>query len=106
MMDQEEIERMLDQTEIPYSYHNFEVKNAVAPPFICWLIPGTNNFSADNMVYQRIDELDIELYTDKKDMELEKKVEAVLDAHGIFWEKQEIYIESENMYEVLYEMEV
>ena len=38
--------------------------------------------------------------------ELEEQVEAVLDAHGLFYEKTETYIESEKLYEVLYEMEV
>ena len=50
--------------------------------------------------------LNIELYTDKKDVELEETVEAVLDRHGIFYVKSEVWIESENLYEVLYQMEV
>ena len=33
--------------------------------------------------------------------ELELTVEAVLDLHGIFYEKSEVWIESENLYEVL-----
>ena len=44
--------------------------------------------------------------TDLKDVELEETVEAVLDKHGIFYEKSEVWIESENLYEVLYQMEV
>lgn len=32
--------------------------------------------------------------------------EAVLDRHGIFYGKSEVWIESENLYEVLYQMEV
>lgn len=64
------------------------------------------NFSADGIVYQAINELDIELYTDRKDLEAEKKVEAVLREHGFFYEKTETYLESEKMFEVLYEMEV
>lgn len=52
--------------------------------------------------------MNIELYTDVKDFSVEQKVEAVLDAHGIFYEKSEVWIESEKLYEVLYtfEMEV
>lgn len=33
-------------------------------------------------------------------------MEAVLKEHGFFYEKTETYLESEKMYEVLYEMEV
>ena len=50
--------------------------------------------------------LNIELYTDEKDPELEDRVEAVLNAHEIFWNKSEVWIESEKLYEVLYQMTV
>lgn len=33
-------------------------------------------------------------------------METVLKEHGFFYEKTEAYLESEKMYEVLYEMEV
>lgn len=33
-------------------------------------------------------------------------MEAVLKEHGFFYEKTETYLESEKMFEVLYEMEV
>ena len=39
---------------------------------------------------------------------MESAVEAVLDKYGIFYQKSEVWIESERLYEVLYtfEMEV
>ena len=58
------------------------------------------------MVYYRVDQLDIELYTDKKQPEQEAKLEAVLDEAGMFYDKTERFIQSERLYEVLYEMEV
>lgn len=102
----QEIEGMLDEIGIPYTYHHFTAAKAVEPPFICWLTPGSNNFAADGMVYHQGMQLDIELYTDKKDQEMEERIEAVLNQHEIYWEKSEVYVESEKMYEVLYEMEV
>ncbi len=47
-------------------------------------------------------------YCDSKDPALEATLEAVLDEHGIFYNKTEVWIESEKLYEVLYtfEMEV
>lgn len=50
--------------------------------------------------------LSIELYTDEKDPELEDRVEAVLNANELFWNKSEVWIESEKLYEVLYQMTV
>ena len=51
-------------------------------------------------------QLHFELYTDRKDPETEGIIEAVLDRHGIFYDKTEVWIESERLYEVLYSMEV
>ena len=46
------------------------------------------------------------LYTDEKNPELEDQVEAVLNSHELFWTKSEVWIESEKLYEVLYQMTV
>jgi hypothetical protein len=61
---------------------------------------------ADNGVYFKISQLNMELYTDKKDPELEEKLEDILTAHEIPWEKSEVWIDSEKMYEVLYQTEI
>ena len=57
-------------------------------------------------MYFSFKKLDIELYTDRKAPETEKIVEEILKKHQIFYNKSEIWIESERLYEVLYEMEV
>lgn len=77
-MTKERIEAILDVLEIEYRYHHFEEREAVNPPFICWLIPETRNFSADGKVYFKSNKVDIELYTDEKDFELEERVEGHL----------------------------
>ncbi len=105
-MTHKEIRQMVKDMGFPSAYHHFEEGQSPEPPFVVYLYPETNNFSADGIVYQAINELDIELYTDRKDLEAEKKVEAVLREHGFFYEKTETYLESEKMFEVLYEMEV
>ena len=46
------------------------------------------------------------MYTDKKLPELEEQVETVLAQHEIYYTKTELFIDSEELYEVLYEMEV
>lgn len=101
-----EIEEILEEIGLPYRYHHFSVEEAVNPPFICYLTPGSSNFAADGIVYHKTSTVDIELYTDEKNVELEANIEKVLKSHEIFWIKSETYIESESMYEVLYEMEV
>ena len=92
--------------KLPYAYHHFVEGESPDPPFLVFLYPNSDNFAADGVVYFKVNQLNIELYTDIKDVELEETVEAVLDKHGIFYEKSEVWIESENLYEVLYQMEV
>ena len=102
----EEIIAILAETGIPYAYDHFSEGESPDPPFICYLLPGSDNFAADGRVYFKIDELHIELYTDEKSPETERRLEAVLDAHGIFYNKSEVWIESEKLYEVLYQFEM
>lgn len=104
----EKIAEILKTIGMPFAYDHFTEGESPEPPFICYLIPNSDNFSADGKVYYKINEIHIELYTDCKDLSAEQQVEAVLDEHGIFYEKTEVWIESENLYEVLYtfEMEV
>ena len=104
----EELLQILSETQIPFAYHHFAEGESPEPPFICYLLSGSNNFSADGRVYYKINEIHIELYTDLKDLAVEQQLENVLDEHGIFYNKSETWIESEKLYEVLYtfEMEV
>lgn len=104
----DELLLMLGEMQIPFAYDHFAEGESPDPPFICYLLPGSNNFSADGRVYYKVSEAHIELYTDLKDLSVENAVESVLDSHGIFYQKTEVWIESEKLYEVLYtfEMEV
>ena len=105
-MTEQEVAKMLKEAGLPVAYHHFEEGQSPEPPFLVYLYPESNHFAADGIVYQKVNELDIELYTDKKDLEAERKVEAVLDKHGFFYEKTENYLDTEKLYEVIYEMEV
>lgn len=91
---------------IPFAYDHFAQGESPDPPFICYLIPGTNNFSADGVAYYKINQFNIELYTDLKDLSLERKIEEALDEASIFYNKSETWIESESLYEVLYTFEM
>ena len=104
----DELLQILSEIQLPYAYDHFAEGESPDPPFIVYLYPHSKNFSADGKVYFKISEVHIELYTDKKEPAREKAVEAVLDAHDIFWQKSEVWIESEKLYEVLYtfDMEV
>ena len=104
-MTHNEIMEMLEDADIPTAYDHFAEGESPDPPFICFLFPGSDNFSADGAVYFKIRRVNVELYTDFKDPELERRLETVLDRHGIFYEKSEVWIEEEKLYEVLYQFE-
>ena len=105
-MTYQEIISILSEIDLPYAYDHFAEGESPDPPFMVFLFPRSDNFGADNKVYQKINVLYIELYTDKKSPDIETQVEAVLDKYELFYEKTEVWIASERLYEVLYEMEV
>lgn len=102
----ENIVEMLQEMNIPFAYDHFAEGESPEPPFICYLIPGSDNFAADGKVYFKMNEVRIELYTDFKDLDLESRVEGVLDGHEIFYNKSETWIQSEKLYEVMYAFEM
>ena len=102
----EELVQIIQEMQIPFAYDHFAEGESPEPPFICYLLPGSNNFAADGKVYFRINQVRIELYTDSKDLAVERKVEMVMDESGIFYNKSEVWIQSEKLYEVLYSFEV
>ena len=97
---------IIGEIDIPSAYDHFAEGEAIDPPFITYLMPESNNFSADGRVYLKINNVHIELYTDEKDPAVEASVEAVLDEHGVFYEKTEVWIETEKLYEVLYSFQM
>lgn len=102
----EELIEIITEMGIPFAYDHFAEGESPDPPFICYLLPGSDNFAADGRVYFKINEVRMEVYTDFKDITLENKVEAVLDGHEIFYNKSETWIQSEKLYEVMYSFEM
>lgn len=101
-----EVTAMAEETGFPVAYDHFVEGESPNPPFLVFLFPSSDNFSADGQVYAKINELHFELYTDKKQPEVEAQVETVLDSHGVYYDKSEVWIADERLYEVLYTMEV
>ena len=98
----ERLVKMITEMGLPFAYDHFAEGESPEPPFVCYLLPGSRNFAADGRVYHKGSEVRLEVYTDRKDLGLEARVEAVLDGHGVFYNKSEVWIESERLYEVLY----
>lgn len=105
-MTTREIKNMIDETGIQNAYYQFEDGRELAPPWICFRYPASDDVYADDSNYQYISALTIELYTPYKDFASERTIEGVLRSHGFSWAKSEAYVDDEKLYMTIYEMEV
>lgn len=101
-MDEATLFQLLKTTGVPVAYHHFT--SPPSPPYVVYLFSYSSNFGADNKVYEAQKNFQVELYTKAKDLASEKLIEDLFDANDIYWEKTETYIESEGLYQVLYEI--
>jgi len=88
------------QTKV--TYRAWPVGKAPKLPFICYLATDTQNFDADNIVYHKIQNVAVELYTAKKDVASETLIEDKFAEVGIVWDKDETYLDDEDCYEIIY----
>lgn len=106
-MTYKQIATMIAGIGLPFAYDHFDDENTPgAPPFICFYYGGSDDMAADNVNYQRIRPLTLELYTDNKDFSLEETVEAALNGAGLVYSREETYIDSERMYMVTFSAEI
>ena len=105
-MTYKQIASMVSSIGLPYAYYQFPEGTAQAPPFVVFFYADTDDVFADDTNYQRIATLNIELYTNEKDFATESTVEQILTNNNLTYYKEENYIDSEQMWQIAYEMEV
>jgi hypothetical protein len=98
--------QMADTTGYPVAYHHFKVGQAPQLPFIVYYVTQHDDVIADDSWYFKVQSLTVELYTDTKDEEAEKKLEEFLSGLNILPTINEVYIDDEKMYEVIYEFDL
>ena len=106
-MTQSELYTMLKATGFPVAYSHFTATTnnpLPTPPYITYLTAYSSNLMADNKVYKKIDNLQIELYTNKKDLTTEKKLEDILDNNDIAYDSTETWIDTEKLFQKIYEI--
>lgn len=105
-MTYQQVASMVSESGVPTAYYQFPEGTDQACPFVCFFFTGSDDLKADNSNYQRIRPLAIELYTDAKDFTLEQTVENVLNQHGLVYDREESYIDSERMNMVVYTTDI
>ncbi len=81
--------KIINEIGLPFAYSHFAEGESPAPPFIVYLFPKNKHFGADGVVFYKNTQIDL--------------IEEILDREKIYYEKSEVWIESERLYEVLYE---
>jgi hypothetical protein len=99
-----ELKQLLDTTGYPVAYSHFN--NPVEAPFITYLVAFSSNQFADNKVHKKIQNIQVELYTNFKDLTAESTLESILDANEIPYETTETFIDSEQLFQKIYEIGV
>lgn len=103
-MTQAELYQALKSIGYPVAYGSFS--RPVTPPFITYQFAYSNDMIADNHNYVDIGNFQVELYTTKKDLAAEKKVQDKLKELGLPYRKLETYLDEEKMFQILYEIQI
>lgn len=110
-MTWEELEKRIDNfyldkennIKIPYSHYDFD--REVKPPHLMSTEIDSNNYLADNKIYFEKSNARLELTTDTRDRELEKRIEKEI-LFDIIWSREVAYIQSEKIWNVSYFFEI
>lgn len=109
-MDIKGLKAVLDSTKLPVTYHSWKSSDPnnppPQPPYIIFMLKNSDNTGADNRVYYKRNYYNIELYTNKKDIAAEQKLEDAFDSASIYYEKTESYIDEEKMFDISYKIEI
>ena len=95
---------ILESAGFPVTYRSWPESKAPPMPYICYYVSGSDNFAADGAVYYSVHQLQVELYTELKEPETEAALETALAS--FYWNRTETYIDTENCYQIAYEIEV
>lgn len=102
-MDEKEMKAFLDKTGLPIAYSHF--LDNQKPPFLCFLsnkkAEGCDN---KNNLYRY--DYSIELYTEKKDITSEEKLEGLLNSAGISFSSETIWIDDADLFVTYYTISI
>lgn len=98
-MELSELNELLNTLDIPVAYSHF--KDLAETPFLIYYVQNEDIRGADNKNMLSEKNIRIELYSDLKNIELENQIEEMLIEYEL--DKNETYIESEQLLQVSYE---
>jgi len=100
-----EFNQTLKKTRMPVAQGSFELPQK--PPYISWVVEDRSEIFADAKNYVELLNIQVELYTTKKDPSSEALLENVLRKSEIkYTVSDEGFLSDSKLYAVFYEMEV
>lgn len=104
-MKQKELFNLLKNLNIPVAYDHFDTNKNVNPPFIVFREIASNTFKADDLTYYRPYNYELEVITEKKDIELQESIEGLLTENNIPYNlEDEVWDNDEKIYHNFYEI--
>lgn len=104
-MKHKEIYDLLKTLNIPVAYDHFDSNKNITPPFVVYREISSDTFKADGITYYRPYEFEIDLVTEKKDVNLQSQVETLLTNNNIPYDlDNEIWDDEEKIYHNFYEI--
>lgn len=101
-----ELKDKLKTLDLPIAYRCFAVGQVPELPYIVYYVDEDIGFYADDTVYYEGYAVTIEVYTEYKDIELEKRVKQLLNDNQLPYESYESFLDSEGMYLKAYEIDI
>ncbi len=105
MIGLKELYKALEEgTGYPVANIAFDKRESV--PFVVIMPEGSANLIADNKVYKKLEDTEIELYTEKRDLVAEGKVEKILDDLSIHYQSDAYFIAEEKLLKTIYSITI
>lgn len=102
-MTNDEIAEMLNRIADTH-YSHAPIGTAI--PFITYITEFSNNFGADDKVYQKVKSVTITAYMGSLDLHIDTEIQQALDNMNIYWTSSTDYDSDQKLYTTTYEMEV
>lgn len=94
----------LDTLGLPVGYIRFS--EPTSPPFIILRHQGSADMMADNANYFEIQNYRVEFYSRYKDPPTENRIQQLFRDHRLPYKKWEFFIDTENLIQIIYEVQI
>ena len=97
--------KLLQSSGLHCRYRSFPRGSNPKPPYVIYYQSDEQYLKADNQIYHTVKTVIVELITKNKDEATEEKLKSLFDENKLFFEfVDELAIETEGLYQVIYEV--